>query len=407
MGSFRNSIHEFISTFKGPNGKANLYVAMVWGSYLMMFLKWIFLRLPVINMFAEYCNPALYTIVFIIAAKQLFCNYSVKDLFFWFACCLVFLSYYVFGPWGNIKYMEEYFPTFIMPVSACFFVGKSMGDEKLYKALHWISVFVIIMYFLYNYFIHPANEMSLYEKKESQGLAYTLLPYFLYVLWRLLEKFDIVSFLAVVLALFMLLSMGSRGPVLSVLVFIVLYLLFCKRFYRYWYVIVILAVGGYFVYKNITVIALGLQTFLDSIGYSTRIVDIFMEGESGSDEERQLIANSIISALCNKPFGLGICGTESITKGLYAHNIFLELIVSFGWILGGSLSLLLIVYILKGFVSCHDSHQQGLFIVLLCNSVVFLMVSGTFLQKPEFFMFLGYATLMIHNKKKGIGYVNG
>ena len=392
------TLKEFISAFKGPNGLANLFVCMVWGSYMSIFVKGVVLRIPGLNIFADYCIPIIYVVMLLFAAKQLIAKSSVKDFLFWLICTTVFLCHYGFGPSANTSAMDEYFPSFILSVSSCVFIGKSMGDKKLLDGLYWVSIFTIVTFFFYNFMVNTSAAFMEGGSSESQGLSYSLLPHLLFVLWRTFEKFDILSLLMTVFAMFMMLAMGSRGPVLSVLAFVVLYLLICKKFYKYWYLIVLLAVGGYYIYNNITIIAMGLQTLLDGMGFSTRILDIMIEGESASDIERQWIVEKCLEAIKDKPFGIGLCGSFPIVGG-YPHNLFLEFAVSFGWAIGIVLSILLIIYIIKGLICCQDDEQRGLLVLLISASVVNLLVSGTFLNSMHFYMLIGFCALMIQNKK--------
>jgi O-antigen ligase len=85
-----------------------------------------------------------------------------------------------------------------------------------------------------------------------------------------------------------------------------------------------------------------------------------------------------------KPFvGWGVGGEASLL-GTYPHNIFLELCLNFGLILGGVLCIILVVSILATFFAS-DGVNKDIFLIYLCTGFVPLLISATYLTTQDFF----------------------
>lgn len=78
-----------------------------------------------------------------------------------------------------------------------------------------------------------------------------------------------------------------------------------------------------------------LSRLVENLGMSTRIFDLFLEGEIVNSTGRDRLAEKVITAILQEPiWGYGIMGDWVITGNIYVHNIFLEMWCQFGLILG-------------------------------------------------------------------------
>ena len=394
------SIKGLKKIFTEGQGKSNIFFSMVWGAGLLSYLNFIFIRLPIIRSFSEYILPLIFVVAFLILAKYLLKLYTPGDILFYITCVIVFLFYYAVGPQENVKFMDDYFPTFFWPVALYYFVGKGLRDNNIFKIFYWASIIYLLFFFISNFITHDVSELFL-EYGEAQGQAYSLVPHVLIVVWYTLKKFDIFSLFFSVFGFLMLISFGCRGAMLCILVFAVLYILLCTDFSKNKLWILVILVAGVFLYANLTTIAEALQYIGGDFGVSTRIVDRFIEGEISDGSGRDTLQDALLSSIGDRFFGYGICG-DKVLVGQYSHNVYLECLISFGWFFGGALCIALTVLLIKGFLSCPSRTNKGFFLVMLCCGFVHLLVSDTFLNQPHFFMLIGYASLMIYNKKHNV-----
>ena len=134
---------------------------------------------------------------------------------------------------------------------------------------------------------------------------------------------------------------------------------------------------------------------------STRVFQTFLgEFSSGTslDSGRLEIQKELIRQIKINPFGYGL-GGDRVFTGWYAHNIFLELIVQFGIFIGGFLCVFL-VYIVISSLRKARAEMQILSILLLfiCTGLIKLLISGSYLIEPYFFLLLGFAISIRRDK---------
>lgn len=396
--SLSESLNNIFQPFRGENRQVNFFVSMVWGISVVGWLKFIFLRIPILSELTEYVVPAVVSLVIIFSLRHLVKLYSLKDFSFWIILSMVYLFYYWFGPSQNAVFMQEYIPAFFFTVSTFFFVGKAVKDD-VFDVLYWLAVLTIIFRFISVFITHDLEEYFLQEEaQEAQGKAYAVLPYVLYVLWYLLKRFSILSLAVFALSLFMFFSFGSRGVLLCVVTFIILYLFLVKKVMKnrmLFFLCLIMIIIGYYYIEDIL---LYISDILAGLGYSTRIINIFLIEGLSYDSGRGDLQVQMFDALQYHPFGLGICGAQGVT-GAYTHNFIYEFILSFGWMFGSLICIGVFYYLFKAYRACANDEQKGFFLVLFCESVIHLFVSDIIWKEPYFFMLLGYSAMLISKNK--------
>ena len=88
--------------------------------------------------------------------------------------------------------------------------------------------------------------------------------------------------------------------------------------------------------------------------------------------------------------------------GLYAHNIFLEIYVEFGLILG-SFILLFILYLAISSLLVKDIKKYGIALLWICLGLLPLFFSGSYLTSLEFWIMLA-VLLRLRKKDSYIDY---
>lgn len=137
--------------------------------------------------------------------------------------------------------------------------------------------------------------------------------------------------------------------------------------------------------ENLEGIVLALSGFLGELGLSSRVFDFILSGRffssSGRNEIREVLVNHLFSI--DGVFGFGVCGDRVLTSTHeYAHNIFLEILIQFGWILGLMFCALLIWLFLRAYKR-HTEYNEFI-IILIFSKVLALMVSATFWNEIYF-----------------------
>ena len=146
-------------------------------------------------------------------------------------------------------------------------------------------------------------------------------------------------------------------------------------------------------------IALFLQFQLENLGMSTRIFDKIVEAEITDGSGREWISDTLYDILKNSHnfCGYGLLGAERYVD-TYPHNIYLEFIFSFGYVIGILLLFAVVLLIAKAFIKASQINKEFI-LLLVCGSVLKLCMSGAFLDDTIFFMLLGYCAQMLMTKK--------
>ena len=386
---------------KGRQGRLNLFLTVVWGSYSLNYLNFIFSRIPGLSEYTEYTSSLLVVVAMLFALNNFVKKEFMNVLLFYLCGSIIILFSYLNAPISNVKWIEEYVPAFFFSVLPFVFVGRAFKDERIFDVLYYVSLVSIILFYIYNFIIHPISNILLEDNKISaQGLSYVLLPFALLVEWKLIDKFNVISLLFFVWAFIMLMLLGSRGSFFSPMLFALLYLIFINKIFvkHKWLIILILIVSCFWVVYYEEVL-LYFYDFAESLGFNARIIELMMEDEVLSDNGRNPIFISVFKALSVNPSGLGLCGVQALTNQFYAHNLFLELVASYGWIIGGFFSISFIILVVKGYLGCINDTQKAFFLMLFCTAPFPLMFSGIFLNQPFLFIFIGYCFYLIEQRK--------
>ena len=138
------------------------------------------------------------------------------------------------------------------------------------------------------------------------------------------------------------------------------------------------------------------------MGFSQRFIVKFIEGDISDDNGRDIIKEKLLAELQENPFKFrGLYADREITIGLadeqnyafylhgtYAHNIWLELAVDFGIILGTILFLIIVVKAIK-LLTTSSLALNYLPALAICCGLVCLLMSSSFLENKMFFFMLG------------------
>lgn len=202
----------------------------------------------------------------------------------------------------------------------------------------------------------------------------------------------------------LILSYGSRGPLLGLIAFAAL------RFLVYIFgskgpilrkMLALLLVIG-FVLTLVTFLN-GLVSMLNhqlnSMGITSRTLEKFLYADIASDSGRSTIWNTLIpriTALGNGPFS----DQAYLGPGNYCHNFFLEVFYDFGIPFGIVILCVLAWFLVLSFWSCNVSPWFPIFLTLLAFCIGRLGLSGTFWTETYFWGLLAVMGLCTADLKK-------
>ncbi|WP_318311069.1 O-antigen ligase family protein [Flagellimonas crocea] len=204
------------------------------------------------------------------------------------------------------------------------------------------------------------------------------------------KRFDRFNIAFLLVFLVVLILSKTRGVMLASIISILVYFSFFK-----------IVVKKRFL-KLISIISLaGLVALIFSLDFESIFNRILNASKDASIQERiELYSNSILTPL-EKPIGIGAGAFEFYEKvGFYPHNLFLDLIVQFGF-LGIILFLFLTLIILILVLDTYNNRLNKFKVVLFALLVYFLietMFSFTFWMYKGVFAMLGLMSGFYYTK---------
>lgn len=266
---------------------------------------------------------------------------------------------------------------------------KHIVYEKMRKYSYLISGMLIFSYIL-------TKENTSY----NMSLGYYLLPTSLMHINEWIEgKNRILNSLFCIVEIYIICVFGSRGVMLCLLSYIGIRIFMKLK-----------TVQAKIVFSSLTVILLGI-VFLgfQMLDTSNEIVDnsyILSSLKNGTffKSARSTIYKDSLEMILEKPIlGWGIAG-EFFILGTYPHNLFLELMIDFGVLLGGTFSIYFIFKIIMAFKA--NTNIKELLLIFLCAGFFPTMLSGSWLLDWKLFLFSGMIFSIVSKKNKKRAEIN-
>lgn len=264
-----------------------------------------------------------------------------------------------------------------------------------------IAAYLFIIRFLMDLFIFSRGSL---ENVYSQYAGYQLYIGFTMLLVPMLLQKKWYDYIAAILCAVFTLITGARGPFAFLVVSLVICMLLVsneKR--RLAKILPLIAVATVVIVINMQSIMTFFMNLVAAGGGSSRTIQTIINGNfftylSG----RQNVYPIAWDYITKHPFvGCGfvndrvylaqsIGGYGSVT-GNYAHNIFLEIGMQFGLVLG----IVVVVFLIKLIVGTYKRQttieKKLFYTALLCSALLPLLVSGSYLSSPMFYALIGYS----------------
>lgn len=203
---------------------------------------------------------------------------------------------------------------------------------------------------------------------------------------------------------------GSRGPLLAIAIMLILmYFRYRQDLSKFLRVIIIFGA----IVLALLYIALGFEgsvilfgSLLSRIvGSSSRTIQTLLGGSSALDSSgRDRLYNMAIEMIKNGFWGYGAYGDRYVIGRVfwvgYVHNIVFEILIDFGWILGGFFIAKMAIALIKMLLQCKDDNWYMLFMIFLIPSIK-LFLSGSFWFLEAFWAAIAVYQMYQREVKRG------
>jgi hypothetical protein len=285
----------------------------------------------------------------------------------------------------------------------CYILARCVKDYALLKKyLNITSIFIALATLV---LIDRLRTNTLDDFNYSQKIGYFVLPAAIISVSVLYEKLNFLHLANACLSTFLIIFAGARGPVVCLILFIATKSILKVFFGGAIKKIAVFFTTGLFitaVYSFWDRILSELQAIVIKFGLSQRIVAGLMENVIFEDDAREALRNASLKFILDNPFwGTGIAQDRLVLAditgkspseaiGWYSHNIFLEISMQFGLLIGIAIIIALIYFIIASLLKSKDNDLKDIICIFLAIGFFPLLFSGSYLTRALFFSFIGF-----------------
>ena len=378
----------------------DVLVYIVWGQALLSFVRPVLNMLPVFRNFTDFLIPLFVIVPLIFSFPYIFKKLKVFDYLFYVIIVFIYFSNFAFYP-ENTEFLEDRAYPFLCLALPVYFIGRLINIERVENGLTTISKLCIYIFALYYLFYIGGVTKADSDMDYNMGASYNILPHVLLVLWQTMKRISLFNIITALFGVLMIFSFGTRGPLVCTISFLLIYVLFIGKFRHPILLKTILASIAVLFLTLLNPIMLGIQYLLILIGMSTRITDFYFESTLDISEGRDYIRDTLYNVMQSENyfFGHGILSSYNFVD-TYPHNLYLELVFSFGYIPGLLLLLFLVVIFIVAYSKFNNTAIRSFLCLLMCASVIKLFMSGSFLDESLLFLLIGYCVNVISKIRK-------
>jgi O-antigen ligase len=278
---------------------------------------------------------------------------------------------------SNKQYLSQELFYLLCIIIPCFLCISSVKNPDILKKTILVLSYVIFFLGIIYFSLVWSKRIKFSEYSMSYSY-YLLLPSLVFI-----SQKRIIFDIAFILICLMMLLLGSRGALLAAMIYVLSLWIIDSKKKSFIFIIILVFV----IFSN-SAISL-FQGIADNIGISSRTISMLQEGNIAESSSRLKIYSDAWNVLIKGPvLGHGLYGDRVVLNGAYCHNIFLEILIDFGFIIGGGL-LLILFFIMFSVYHKSDVEGKKLILMFICFGFLQFLVSGSYLKSPEFGIFLG------------------
>lgn len=341
-------------------------------------------------------------ILFLNNKKNIFKLLKKQYIFIAITLSLFILSFIFNGKNDSLIY---YFLCFILyGISAFLIVNfNTKLEQKLFFKTNTIICIIVTFKLLIIDKVCYISHFKSIDWGMLMGITYSILPGIISEFICLFDKentkrFRIISFIALLISIYVYFSIGSRGAILAFMIFIYMYIL------RKIYInvknikkrrIIIYSILGITLLAilNINNILLLTSSLLKKLNVNTLMVNKIYRISENNDllNGRDNVYSMAFADIKNTKkyiFGSGIASYENLHNIGYVHNLFLQMFYE-----GGIVYLSLMLYILVPFLIKSLNFKNRYFtfdLFLICISLIELSFSSFFWGSQKFWLLIAY-----------------
>ncbi|MFW6008892.1 MAG: O-antigen ligase family protein [archaeon] len=322
--------------------------------------------------------------------KKIFINTYIISFF-------IFLSHIFIFSQNAKQIINLIFPFFFMSLPSFIYAYSIENLNEFKKVMFKLSKYILLIGFV----ISILNLLKLLSiGSYSMSLSYyMLLPALMYLNYFFNKK-KLSYILFFLISLMIIISFGARGPILCISIYFLYELIRfnkkmdIKSFILYVLIIFSLIIIVFF-YEDILIF---INDFLGNFGIRSRTINLFIRENIHMSGRDDIFMKGIQTIRDNPLIGVGIAGDRHL-RGNYIHNIFLEILMNYGVIIGLFLIILILSMSIWG-IFLNEKNKSDLIAIWFCMGFVPLLVSSSYLIKIEFWIFLGILFNLFSRKSK-------
>lgn len=338
-------------------------------------------------------TKGIYYISLIIALYYSLQRLSMEMIILPLIVLVLWLFSYFFFPINRQSLTDEGFITEIIVSLPIYVITLAVRDFKsLYKALRITSIVVIICAIFYLN-LQQDGEVEIEYMHFSYGISLSVMLLLIISLQNK-NKIDILlSFIGVCIVL----VSGARGAFLGLLIGFIFYVLINIRLtVKSIIIALVMSVIIVVVSTNYTLLLNLLSDNLDSLHIPSRTVRLLIENKVGNASGRDDLFERALSEFYNNfVSGAGMTGDRSLL-GSYSHNLFTEILLEYGVILGVLLTIILLRILLIAFFTRNKDELYYIYLAtVFTTGFIKLQFSSSYLIEPTFYMMLALGIKLI------------
>lgn len=380
---------------------------MPWPVLIMFLLLWgggpinglilgLSLRIPIINTFPE-AMPAVLTVTFILLSlPYLLKRIQAVDYFFYFVVVSIYAFSYLIFPKNDIV-LDHYAYYFLVASVPFYYIGLTFDIEQLIKYVAVISMLGLLVSATSIFILGHVEELT----EEAMTMGHKCFPHvMMMILCAFVQKRNKLLYIGFAAIGFLLLIVyANRMSILAVVCFMASCLFLMpaatKRKTKIKRVLALSLVVLAFISVNYLIT--GLESITSFFGTSTRMIDFINEGDALDSNGRDFLWSQMMHYIGQNPFGVGM-GGDRLLIDTWSHNLFLEILLSFGWLFGSLLILLLVYVLYLGFRYSKNNIQRFFLLLLFFSGFFKLQFSGSFLNENYIYFLIGYCIYLYRNR---------
>ncbi len=345
--------------------------------------------LPVISYASEFVVPLLYVVMIALCLVKAR-GVGIPEIAVLGFTVLAIVGTCIFYP-QNAEYIfdSNNFNNTIFPCLRWFIVALIFRPDRenvnLLGKISCVSVLVESIFVIA--YMMPRGLL----RADDMNRAYQLLPNVLLVFNYAFNDKKFWAWIFSAIGFIYLLALGTRGPILILLVYVIvkLYCVGPDNFWKKILLTVFLFASGLIISNSNLYISIlrYVRTMFYQVGLSTRIIDFAVEGNmisylSGRDE----IFSTAFEMIKERPFlGYGVYGDWAVV-GWNIHNMYLELLVHFGVILGGAILAWLATLVIRAYRLSRNDGAKDMILIFACFVFIRGFFGGSYLMFGVYFL---------------------